>query len=256
MIEIKDLTIKIGKRAILKNISFSLIEGTMGVFGLNGIGKTTLLKTIAGIIKSYEGQIIIDQLPINTFSRKELAKIVSFVPQEHTPYFNFTVEEMVMFGRTPYLRPLGMHTKNDFNIVEEIILEMGIKDLQKRYYSELSGGEKRLVMIAMSLAQGSQILLFDEPTNFLDLKNAMLVINKIKQLATEMNKIVIVTMHDINQVTSFLDSALLIYSEDSYEYGNTKQTITGNNLKKLYGMNFTIIQNDNVNFFFPANCSK
>ncbi|MBK7041297.1 MAG: ABC transporter ATP-binding protein [Bacteroidetes bacterium] len=157
----------------------------MSVIGLNGIGKTTLLRTLAGINKSYSGQISINQKSLSSFSHKSLSKSISFVPQEHVPYFKFTVLEMIMFGRTPHIKQFGFPTKNDFNVVEKILCDIGLEDLRERYYTELSGGEKRLVLVAMSLAQETQIILFDEPTTFLDFKNAMIVINKIKTISKE-----------------------------------------------------------------------
>jgi len=252
MIEVNDLYVNIGKRTILKNLTFSLNEGILCIIGLNGIGKTTLLKTLTGLNKHFRGQIAINQRPLKSYSHRELAKSISFVPQEHVPYFNFTVKEMVLFGRTPHIKQFGFPSKIDFEIVEKIIHTIGLENFAERYYTELSGGEKRLVLIAMSLAQETQIILFDEPTTFLDLKNSTLVINKIKKLSTELNKLVIVTMHDVNQAISFSDQALLLYSDDSYEIGNIDLTINEKNLKRLYGMEFKVIYSDNSKFVVPV----
>lgn len=252
MIEVNDLYINIGKRTILKNLNFSISEGILCIFGLNGIGKTTLLKTLTGLNKNFQGQIAINKRPLKSYSHIELAKSISFVPQEHVPYFNFTVKEMVLFGRTPHMKQFGFPTKIDFDIVEKIIHTIGLENFAERYYTELSGGEKRLVLIAMSLAQETQIILFDEPTTFLDIKNSTLVINKIKKLSTELNKLVIVTMHDVNQAISFSDQALLLYSEDSYEFGNIDLIINEKNLKRLYGMEFKVVYSDNSKFVVPV----
>lgn len=252
MIEVNNLSVYIGKRTILKNISFTLSKGILCIFGLNGIGKTTLLKTLVGLIERYQGEIKINQKPLDGFTHRSLAKSISLVPQEHVPYFNFTVKEMVMFGRTPHIGQFGFPRKMDIEIVEKIICDIGIQELEKRNYTELSGGEKRLVLIAMSLAQETQIILFDEPTTFLDLKNATIVISKIKKLAVEMQKLIIVTMHDINQAITFADQVLLIYSKDSYEIGNIDTVINAENLKRLYGMEFKIIHSGRTKFIMPV----
>jgi len=251
MIEARNLTIKIGSRTILKNITFSLSNGTLCVLGLNGSGKTTLLKTIVGIHKNYQGHILINQRSLDSYSHTSLAKVISLVPQEHIPYFNFTVNEMVMFGRTPHIGKFGFPTKKDSEIVKKVLADIGIDHLSERNYSELSGGEKRLVLIAMSLAQETQIILFDEPTTSLDLKNSMNIISKIKKLAYEFNKLVIITMHDINQAISFSDQALLIYSENDIEIGKTDFIITEQNLKRLYGMQFKLLHNGQFKFIMP-----
>jgi iron complex transport system ATP-binding protein len=251
MIEVNNLSVYIGNKSILKNINFSLRKGILSIIGLNGIGKTTLLRTLAGLNKDYSGNISINQKLLSSFSHKSLAKSISFVPQEHVPYFNFTVLEMIMFGRTPHIKQFGFPTKNDFNVVEKIICDIGLEHLKERYYTELSGGEKRLVLVAMSLAQETQIILFDEPTTFLDFKNEMIILNEIKKLSKELGKLIVVTIHDINQAISIADQALILYSEESYDVGNADVTINESNLQRLYGMEFKTIYDDKSKFIVP-----
>ncbi len=252
MIEVNNLSVSIGNKTILRNITFSLEKGTLSIIGLNGIGKTTLLRTLAGLNKSYSGHISINQKSLSSFSHKHLSKSISFVPQEHVPYFKFTVLEMIMFGRTPHIKQFGFPTKNDFNVVEKILCDIGLEHLRERYYTELSGGEKRLVLVSMALAQETKIILFDEPTTFLDFKNAMIVINKIKNLSKELGKLIVVTMHDINQAISIADQALILYSENCFDFGNADVTINEINLQRLYGMEFKTMYDDNFKFIVPS----
>lgn len=142
MIEVNNLSVHIDKKVILEDLNFALYKGTLCILGLNGIGKTTLLKTLVGLNGAYKGKIIINQKDLSHFSRRSLAKIVSLVPQEYMPYFDFTVKEMVMFGRTPYIGRFGLPSKTDNEKVDKIITEIGLRELENRNFKGLSGGEK------------------------------------------------------------------------------------------------------------------
>ncbi|MBS1586777.1 MAG: ABC transporter ATP-binding protein [Bacteroidetes bacterium] len=217
----------------------------------SGIGKTTLLKTLAGISKAYGGDVRIDGKPIRQHKRIDLAKLISLVPQEHTSYFDFTVKEMVLFGRTPYIKSSGFLSKKDNIIADKVIQDIGIGHIASRYYNQLSGGEKRLVFIALALVQETKIILFDEPTTSLDMKNALLVISNIKQLALELKKTIIVTMHDINQCASFTDQILLLYTSNRYSIGTVNNIINAENLNMVYGVDFQVISVDNKKIVTP-----
>lgn len=251
MLEVNNLAVGINSKILLSNLSFSLDRGILGILGVNGIGKTTLLKTLAGLNETCGGEIKICDRPIQQYKRVDLAKLISLVPQEHTSYFDFTVKDMVLFGRTPYIKQLGFPSKMDKVIAEKVIQDMGIKHIANSYYNQLSGGEKRLVLIALTLAQETKIVLFDEPTTSLDLKNALLVISKIKQLAIELKKIIIVTMHDVNQCTSFADQLLLLYTSNQHSTGSVNNMISPENLSMLYGINFKIISVENKKIVIP-----
>ena len=251
MLEVDNLAVGINSKILLSNLSFSLDRGILGILGVNGVGKTTLLKTLAGLNETCRGEIKISGQLIQEYKRADLAKLISLVPQEHTSYFDFTVKDMVLFGRTPYIKQLGFPSKKDNIIAEKVIQDMGIKHIANRYYNQLSGGEKRLVLIALTLAQETKIILFDEPTTSLDLKNALLVISTIKQLAIELNKMIIVTMHDVNHCVSFVDQILLLYSSNHNSIGSVDNMINPENLSMLYGVNFKIVSIDNKKIVVP-----
>jgi iron complex transport system ATP-binding protein len=181
----------------------------------------------------------------------DLAKTISLVPQEHIPYFKFTVTEMVLCGRMPYLKGLKIPTEQDYDVIEKVMLRIGIFDLKDRYYVDLSGGEKRLVLIAMAISQQTKIVLFDEPTTSLDLKNSILIMKEIKKLANEFKKIIIVAIHDINQALQFSDQSLLLFSINSYTIGKTQKILTKDNLVKLYGVNLKIIEDNGTKVVLP-----
>lgn len=251
MLEVKALTVAIEKKTIIEKLSFSVDKGVLAVLGPNGVGKTTLLKALVGINKPLEGQILINKRPLKSYGELELAQSISLVLQEHRPYFNFTVREMISFGRYPHLGKFKIPTKKDEEMIDSVIFEMGLNAWEDKFFSELSGGEKRLVLIAMSLAQDTQIILLDEPTTFLDIKNVLCVIAKIKHIAKALNKLVIATMHDINQSLMFSDQTLLLYGAKEFEIGNSSTVINQQNLRRLYGVEFEILSINNFAHVIP-----
>lgn len=251
MIEIKNLTICRGDRIILENLNITLEAGILCVLGKNGIGKTTFLKTISGLHKNYSGIIKINGKTLETYKQKEFATVVTLVPQEHIPYFKFKVREMIMMGRSPYITNLGFPKKIDFEIIDSVIETIGIQHLENKYFSELSGGEKKLVLIAMSLAQDTPIILLDEPTTSLDLKNTYDIISRIKNLSKVNEKLIIVSIHDINQAMSFGDLFLLLYSSSQYDFGTSISVVNETSLNRLFNLEFKKMNWNNYISFIP-----
>jgi iron complex transport system ATP-binding protein len=240
MLQVNKISVDLGNNQVIDNLSFSIDSGILAILGLNGIGKTTLLRSIAGLLKIKKGTIQINNTNISNLTRNEIAKLISFVPQEYSSIFDYTVEEMILFGRTPYIKTFDLPGSNDYKIVNTIMREMNIESLKYRMFNELSGGEKRLVLISMTLAQNSEIVLFDEPTSFLDIKNSILIINKIKELVTEFKKTIIISMHDINESILFADKVLMLCSSYNYKFGKVNEMINKENLFELYKTNFDI----------------
>ncbi|MBK8370334.1 MAG: ABC transporter ATP-binding protein [Saprospiraceae bacterium] len=243
MIEINNLSLEISNKIILENLNFSINEGILAILGLNGCGKTTLLKSLMGLLKLKKGTISINNNDIINTTKNALAKKIAFVPQEHNTYFNYTVSEMVLMGRTPHIKNFALPNKIDNELVDKALHDVDIHHLKNRNFLELSGGERRLVLIARALAQQTEIILFDEPTTFLDLKNSYLVLNKIKKLSKE--KLVILTLHDLNQTLQCADNILMIFSSTDHIFGRIEDIITNENLKKLYNIPLEIVRNGN-----------
>ncbi len=230
---------------VIDDVSFSLKEGQVNILlGPNGIGKSTVLKCLNRILKVNSGTIEIDGKDINSFKARELAKIVAYV--EQSPHVeNMSVYETIMLGRTPYIT--FAPTKKDKEIVEEVIKEIGLDELGARNISSLSGGEKQKVMIALALASDSKILLLDEPTANLDIKNSLMVMNLIKSLAKKKNLTVLVSMHDISLAFNYGDYFLFM-GEKNVKYALTKKEISEDIMKEIYDVDFKINEDGTISY--------
>lgn len=184
--------------------------------GKNGIGKSTLLKTISKQIVPLSGNILIDGKGINSISTHELPKMLSFVPV-HFPHMDYVrSKEFISAGRAPYTNALGRITEADSNEIKHAIDTLGIESLADRFTSELSDGEKQLVAISKAIAQKTPVILLDEPTAFLDYSNKKKVLSVLKETAISLNKCIILSAHDIDLCLEF-STDFLVVSADTRE---------------------------------------
>lgn len=173
MIEVQGVAVRYGGTTVVEDVSFRAERGAfLGLVGANGSGKTSLLKVIARLLVPAAGRVSIDGRDTASFTRSELARLVAGVWQRVPLSFGFTVRQLVLLGRTPHLAPLRWETRADLEIAEEAMQETHISHLAERPAVQLSAGELQRVFIATALAQQSPVLLLDEPTSFLDLKQA------------------------------------------------------------------------------------
>ena len=180
-IDVKNLNYYYGDFPALKNITFSVATGNFFIIiGPNGSGKTTLLKMMAGILKSQIDQLMILNRPINKYSRKALAQTIAFVPQMIPVDFPFTVKEIVLMGRSPYLGMLGLEQEKDFKFAKQALTFTGVEHLAHRKLDQLSGGEQHRVFIAKAICQEPKIILLDEPTASLDLAHQVRLMDLIE----------------------------------------------------------------------------
>jgi iron complex transport system ATP-binding protein len=169
---------------VFKDISFTLNKGDVFcILGQNGAGKSTLLSCIGNLFKLDKGNIQLDGEEISSMSRMEIAKKIGYIPQFHTPVFPYSVFDFVLMGRTPHIGALSSPKKKDRAITQKAIDDVGITHLMEKPYSEISGGEKQLVMFAKVLAQEPELILLDEPTSHLDFGNQFKILSMIEDLA-------------------------------------------------------------------------
>jgi iron complex transport system ATP-binding protein len=207
---VEDLTFAYEGRPVLQDISFRAPEGKFTVLlGKNGSGKSTLLRCMAGLMKPQTGRIRLFEKDLSRLSLSERAKLIGYLPQFHQPVFPFTVEEVVLTGRASYV--VFTPGQGDKNKAGEAIKRVGLEAFRKRPYSELSGGERQLVLIARLLAQEPKIVILDEPLSHLDFPNQIKFLNLIKEF-TLSALTVIAVLHDLN--SAFLHGDHVIFLKD------------------------------------------
>lgn len=238
MLEIKNLSSGYGKKEILKKINVSFKKGELiSVIGANGCGKTTLLKTIASIIKAREGEILIEGKAPK--SQKEIARKISYLPQgKNTP--NMTVGELVLHGRFPYLDYPRRYSERDREIARYSMKKMGIDHLSDTLLSCLSGGFKQKAYIAMALCQEGDFILLDEPVTYLDI-SCQLELMKILKAIAESGKCIIAVMHDLPLAFNCSDKIILMKDGEILLDASPQALYSSDKLKEALGVSLVKI---------------
>lgn len=234
MLEVSHLYAGYMDKNILKNVTFSMERGEfLCILGANGCGKTTLLKTVLGIIKPSAGSVTLDGENIHMMDVKQLAKKIAYIPQAHMPPFPFTVREVVMMGRTPHLGYLSSPNSRDKQIVDDIINMLHISWMADTNYTKISGGQRQMVLIARALAQQPTLLMMDEPTASLDFGNQYTVLNKVIDLSENGMSVIMVT-HDPSHASFCADSTLIVQSGSIVEQGRPCDVIREDSMQRIY----------------------
>ena len=211
------------KQAVFRDISFSVAQGEVcALLGKNGSGKTTLIKCITGIYKPQKGKI-------------NVIHPVGYVPQKVNFIYDMTVLDAIVMGRYQYIGAFSMPEKKDYETARSCAERLGITDLLEKMFSELSGGQQQMVLIARALTVGSKCIVFDEPCSSLDYGNQNNILSIINTLK-ETNTTAIFSTHDPNHVIHIANKALILRGLDDYLYGTTDDMITDKILSDLYGM--------------------
>lgn len=245
MIEAKELNFSYFDTTVLKDIAFNIKESSIcTILGPNGSGKSTLIKVLDRLLKPKKGTVLIENKNIDKLSLREVAKKIAYLPQETDISFSFSVFDVVLAGRAHNVGYLNQPSKQDLEIAQKAVSLVGIDHLRDKIYTQLSGGQKRLVLIAQALAQQAKILLFDEPTNHLDFANQYTILNLIKNLIKNNHLTAIITLHDPNLAAWFSDTIIMIKNGSLLNYGPTKAIMTAQNLSELYDEKITILNNN------------
>lgn len=220
---------------VLRSVSGEISPGGItALFGPNGSGKTTLLKCLAGLLPVKQGNIAILDHNIKKLSAKAIGRLIAYVPQEHSVSFPFSVEEVVLMGRTPHLGGVMGPRREDTLIAYSAIESIGIDSLTKQPYTELSGGQRQMVLIARALAQDSPIIILDEPTSALDFKNQLRVWSMMRKLK-ENGKTIVACTHDPNHVLWFCDQVFVLNEGTILANGVAEEILSKQMLRTLYG---------------------
>jgi iron complex transport system ATP-binding protein len=225
---------------IFTGINLQALENDiLCILGPNGCGKTTLLKCMSGILKLNSGAILLNGLSLNSLKRHQIASIMGYIPQEHSSGFAYSVLDIVLMGRAPHLSIFSTPSEKDYFIAEEAIEMVGGSHLKDKKYTEISGGERQLILIARTLAQQPKMLLLDEPTSHLDFRNQTLILKLVKKLAKG-GLGVIMTSHFPDHALAYSGQIALMHNGNFVAQGNPGEVVNEANLEKIYGIGVKI----------------
>lgn len=249
MIEVRDLHYAFGAKEVLKGVSFSAQKGEfVAILGNNGTGKSTLMLCLNKIREPKAGTVTVNEQNVLTLPRKACAKLMSYVAQK-AELSDATVYDTVMLGRLPYMN--WQTTPHDHALCEAVIEKLNLESLKMRSVSTLSGGEQQKVMLARALVQEPEVLLLDEPTSSLDIKNAHEMLSEVRTLCKEASLTVLMVIHDLNLALCYCDKFLFLKDGEVYRFGD-KSVITEDVLEAVYGIPTRLITVDGETMIAPV----
>lgn len=250
MLQFHQIEFAIQDKQILHNISLNINEGKfVGIIGPNGSGKSTMLKVMYRHLKQTSGVVTLHEQEIWNISPKKLAQQMAVVSQESPMLFDFSVKDLVLMGRTPYKKWLSTDQEEDFQIVEESMILADVAHLANRTLQQLSGGEKKRVMLARALAQKANILVLDEPTNHLDIEHQLQLMDLVKNLPIT----IIAALHDLNLAAAYCDELLVMQNGKLVMHGVPQQVLTEETLQQVFHIQAGVSTNpftNKIHLFF------
>jgi len=241
VLAVENLQFYYGTSLILDEITFSVSPGSIcGLLGPNGSGKTTLLKCINGILKPAKGRIEVNNVSLEQLDRQEIAKNMSVVPQQTYTVFPFKVVDMVVMGRSPVLEMWQKPTLSDRADAVKLLTELSIGHLAERRFNEISGGERQMVLLARAIFQDTKIMLLDEPTSHLDLKNQVKIMDLVRSVAVDRGITTIMTLHDPNLALHYCDDVVLLKDGCIMDMGEKNQVLFDENLSTMYELKVNV----------------
>jgi cobalamin transport system ATP-binding protein len=231
------ISFKLGDRYLLRDVSLSLTGGeVIGVIGPNGAGKSTLLKLISGLWKGATGQITLCGQPLSSYKPRHIARLIGQVGQAVTIDAPFTVRDVVLMGRNPYLGRFEIEKPQDRHIADDAMRVTHTLALAERAISTLSGGERQRALLARALAQEPSILLLDEPTSNLDIRHQLDILATVQRLARQRHLGVLITIHDLSLAARFCDRLILLYDGKILAEGNPEEVLTPQHIASAFGV--------------------
>ncbi|SET29623.1 iron complex transport system ATP-binding protein [Paenibacillus sp. NFR01] len=238
----EQLTIGYAEATIVEGLNLTLPTGKItALVGANGSGKSTILKTMARIMKPKSGSVLLDGKSIHSQSTKEVARQLAILPQNPTAPDGLTVSELVGYGRYPHQKGFGTLTNEDRKIIEDAIRLTGMEAFHDRPIDRLSGGQRQRAWIAMALAQQTDILFLDEPTTFLDMAHQLEVLQLLQKLNNEENRTIIMVVHDLNHASRYAQHMVAIKSGTVVSEGTPERVMTPEVLREVFGIEADIV---------------
>jgi len=242
LVDIQDLGFSYGEAVVLHDVGMQVRQGQVfAIVGPNAAGKTTLLRCLERVLRPTRGVVRIDGRDTRVLSARELSRNVAAVPQAHAPVFPYTVEEVVLMGRNPRVNVGSVPGPADVEKAREALAALGMLEMAQRPYTQLSGGQLQLVLLARALAQEARVLLLDEPTAHLDFRNRYVVLDRIRQLATGRALAAVMTVHDPNDAMQYADRVGLLGDGGLVAAGTAQEVLTAERLEELYQMPIEVL---------------
>ena len=240
------------ERNALMGVNVTIGEGSFcGIIGPNGSGKTTLLKCISGYLHPSSGAVSIGGQNVTTMPVRTIAKRMALVQQHASLEYDFTVMDIVLTGRNPYLRRMQGETAQDYDMANSALTRAGIRHLKDRLVTTLSGGEWQMMILARALCQQADIMLLDEPVTGLDIAHQVSIMAAVKRLAAEQGITVVCVLHDLNLAQAYCTQMVLLDSGRVYAEGTPNEVLTKDNLEAVYKARIRTFCDDRRTFFFP-----
>lgn len=235
MMDIKDLKFIYSKKSVLDGVTFEIKQGEiLGILGLNGCGKTTLLKNLNKNLEPDSGAIMLGDDDLSELSKRSIAQQVAVVPQGNEIKFAFTVNDIVSMGRIPFLSTFSGESSEDLKIIDDAIAMTGLEEYRDRHINTMSGGERQRVIIARALAQTPEIILMDEPTLHLDINTQFEVLDLVYKLSREKGLTVVIVSHDLPMVARYCDRIIMLKDKKIFAMGKPEDILTKENIAEVF----------------------
>lgn len=252
-LQTKNLCVEIGNKQVCENLNLEMKAGQVwGILGRNGAGKTTLLHSLAGLRDSQSGDIYINEKNIKDLTRKQIAQQLGLLLQHVEDPFPSTVLETVLTGRHPHISNWQWESPDDYKIAQQALSQVEMQTMENRAINQLSGGERQRVSIATLLTQNPNIFLLDEPNSHLDLNYQISLLRNICDDAKTNQRIVLMSLHDINLASRFCDHILFLFDDGRTLSGTSEALLNPENLEALFQYPIHKIKNENGSVFIPA----
>ncbi|PXF53842.1 MAG: heme ABC transporter ATP-binding protein [Candidatus Methanophagaceae archaeon] len=252
-LKVRDVDAYYGSKKVLASIDFNAAHGEfLGIIGPNGSGKTTLLRTISRILRPRKGTILLDERAIEELNERDFACKFALVPQETAINFEFSALDIVLMGRNPHLGRWELESQKDIEIAKRCMELTNCWHLADRRITELSGGEKQLVLIARALAQEPEVLLLDEPTSHLDINYQIEIMELLKRLTMQEGLIVIAVIHDLNLAAHYCDRLVLLHRGRVVSIGTPESVLNPDNIKDTFGADVIVWRYAVTNHYYVS----
>jgi len=244
LIKIENLSVNLDNKTIIDHINLQINPGELtSIIGPNGAGKSTLLKTILNLIDFQSGSITFRDKNIKKIPVKTYAQCIAFIPQENNILFDYTVEDIILMGRFPWIDYWGSYSKKDYLILEELIAQFKLQDLAKRQFNHLSGGEKQRVLLARAIAQDTDYIFLDETLSFLDINHQIEIMQILRQINLEKKKSILIVSHNVNLSIEYSDRIIVMKKGNLIADGTPQNIISEDLIKSVFNIDLHIVQN-------------